>query len=99
MLLGSCQNKNSIGRWFLQRFQKGVESRLGEHVHLVDNENLVFSLLGLKANLLNQRADIFDAVVGSRIQLDDVERCIFVKGIAGWAVIAGFVVGRQILTV
>ena len=67
MLFRSGQDKNSI-RWRLfQGFQKGIESLIGKHVHLVNDKHLVFTLLGLKTHLLGKRADMFNGVVRRRI--------------------------------
>src|SRR5690606_24525485 len=63
VLLRGSQDKNCVRRRLFQGFQKRVESRVREHMHLVDDVHLEFSELGWVANLVNQVADIFNGVV------------------------------------
>jgi len=62
-------------RWrFLQRLEQRVERRLREHVSLVDDVNLERPQRRGKVHLLAQVADLVDAPVRSRVDLDEVER-------------------------
>ena len=61
-------------------FSERVERRLAEHV-LVDDVHLVLPLLGRDAHLIHDAADVFDFVVGSCVQLKDVERHGFVLNV------------------
>ena len=73
VLLGSSQNKNGVGGRFFQRFQEGVESRLRQHVNLVNDVYFIISRLGRIANLIDQIPDVFHGVIGSRIQFVDIK--------------------------
>ena len=70
--LRGSQDENHIGRRLLQRLEQGIEGPDGEHVHLVDNVNLVFSLSGGVGHLLDNIPDVGDAVVGSGVYLNHV---------------------------
>ena len=92
--LGSGQNKDHMGRRFLQRFQKRVEGGSGQHVNFVDDIDLVFSHLGGVAYLLQQFADIIHAVVGGCVQLQHVHGAFRLNGpadlaLAAWVAVVG----------
>ena len=72
MDLRGRQNKDHIGGRFFQGFQQRVESSYGEHMNLVNNINLVFSLCRRIGNLIHNFPDIVHTVVGGRINLDYV---------------------------
>ncbi len=76
VLFGGGQDEDRMRRWFFERLQKRIEGRLRQHMHLVDDVDLVLSLLRGDAHLVHNRPDVFDLVVGSGIQLEDVERVI-----------------------
>lgn len=95
MFFGRCQNENGVCRRFFQCFQKRVERLRRQHMHLVDDEHLVFSDLRRDANLLNERADMLHAVVRSRIKFKNAERGIFGESRATRAGSAGLVVGGR----
>jgi hypothetical protein len=59
-------------------------------VHFINDENFVPAVLGLKAHLFGEGSDVFDGIVGSSIEFDDVEGCAFVEGSTGGALVAGF---------
>ena len=61
-------------RRLLQRFQKRIERRLAQHVHLIDDVHFVFALLRRDPNLIDNAADVLHFVVGRRVKLKDVER-------------------------
>ena len=61
-----------MGRGLLQRFEKGVKSAGREHVHFVDNVNLVFAQLWRNAHLFGQRTDVVNRVVGGGIQFVNI---------------------------
>ena len=90
MLLGSCQNENSMVRRFFQRFQESVESGSRQHVHLVDDKHFVFAYLRRYPHLVDERAYIVHRVVRGGIELDDVVRTLFVESSARFAFVAGF---------
>ena len=70
--LGRCQNEDNVLRRFLKRFQKRVESRGRKHVNLIDDEYAIFKLQRGELRLIDQLAHIVDAVVGCRVDLDDI---------------------------
>ena len=90
MLLGSCQNENSMVRRFFQRFQESVESGSRQHVHLVDDKHFVLAYLRRYPHLVDERAYIVHRVVRGGIKLDDVVRTMFVESSARFAFVAGF---------
>ena len=99
MLLGRSEDEDDVCGWLLQRFQKGVESGCGKHVHLVDDEDLVSADLRRDTCLFHQRLDVFHTVVGGRIEFEDVQRTLLVKRLTALALIAGLTLGRGVLTV
>ena len=72
MRLGGRQNKNDIRRRFLQGLKQCIERSYGKHMHLIDNVDFVFSFGRTVLHLLADLADVVDAVVGSRIDLNHV---------------------------
>lgn len=68
-------------------------------MHLIDDEHLVFALLRLEANLLDEGANMFDRVVGGGVQLRNVKRGILAEGLTGGALIAGLEIGGHVLAV
>ena len=56
-----------------QGFQEGIEGRLGKHVNLVDDVDLVFPNLRWDTDLVYQVSDIVYRVVGGCIQLKNIE--------------------------
>ncbi len=70
--IGGGQDKFQVlGRLF-QRFQHGVERGVGEHVHLVDHEDLEAPLHRFVHRLLQQALHLVHPAVGGGIQLDIV---------------------------
>ena len=65
-----CQNKDDIGRRFLQCFQKRIERSDGKHMNLVNNINLVFPFCRRIIHLFDNLPDTVHAIVGCRINLD-----------------------------
>ena len=86
------------GRLF-QRFQKGVECRLAQHVYLINDVHLKVAHLRSKAHLVNQVADVVNRVVGSRIQLVNVQRLATLKALARIALTTRLNVLAQVLAV
>jgi hypothetical protein len=72
------------------KFQERVEGRGAEHVHLVDDINLVFAQLRREAHLVNQIADIVNRIVRGRIELVYIERLAGVERVAALAPVTGF---------
>ena len=94
--LRCAENKNRIGRRFLQCFQKCIEGRCREHVHLIDDEDTVFSLCRGIRYLLNDAADVVDTVVARRIHLHHIKICILCNRPTGAAFAARISVNRML---
>ena len=73
VLLSGGENEDDVCRGLLKGLQERVEGRCGEHVHLVDDKDLVFAYLRRDACLFHQRLDVFYAVVRGSVELKDVE--------------------------
>ena len=99
MFLRRCQNKQSMVWRLLQRLQESIEGGGTQHVHLIDNKNLVFSDGRRDAHLVNQRADIIDRVIRSRIQLVDIVRPLFVESLARFAFVASLTLSSRVQTI
>ena len=70
--LGGCQDElNVLGR-LLKRFQKRVECRGGEHMHLVDDVHAVFAAYRGVVYLIAKLAHVVNAVVACRVHFDDI---------------------------
>ena len=83
--VGRGQHKFQVFRWLFQRFQHGVERRVGQHVHLVDHENLEAALHRLVNRLLQQRLHLVHTPVGGCVQLGVVHESAAVDVGAGLA--------------
>src|SRR5688572_25269004 len=77
MLLCGRQNKNSVGRWFFQCFEKRIKSSVRQHVNLIDDIYLKISDLRRISYLVDQVTNIFNGIVGSGIEFEDVEGIVF----------------------
>ena len=90
---GGEDELHMLGR-LLQRLEQAVEGLLREHVHLVDDVDLVAGGVRLVVGAVDQLADVVDAGVGGRVHLDHVEMPALEDGAAmdalfghveGWA--------------
>ena len=88
------QNKKHMLRRFLQCFQERVEGFCRQHVHFVDDVDFAFAHAWRKAHLLTDASDLVDAAVGGGVDLDHVEKTVFVDGTTVFAGVAGFAVLR-----
>ena len=88
-----------MSRRLFKRLQKCVKCTLREHVHLVNDIDLVFSHLWRYAHLISQRTDIIHRVIGSRIQFVDIIGALLVKSLARLTLIARFVLAGRVQTV
>ena len=68
------KNKNHICRRLLQRLEQRVECACRQHMHLINNVNLVFSLCRAVRYFFPDLPDIVHAVVRCRINLYDIHR-------------------------
>ena len=89
MRFGGGQDEAGVRGRLFQRLEQRVEGAVGEHVHFVDDVDLVAALAGAKADLVAQFADIVDAVVGGSVDLDQVDHAPFGDGDAGGALLQG----------
>ncbi len=80
MNLGRGEDEDRVTRRLFEGLQQRVEGRLGEHVDLVDDVDLVLALVGRIAYLVSQVANVVDAAIAGRVYLDEVERAAFVYG-------------------
>ena len=91
VFLGGCQDEDSIRRRLLQGLQKGVERTGRKHMHLVNDIDGILTYLWRDTHLVNERADVFNRVVGGCIQFMDIEGASFVERTAGLTLVAGVV--------
>ncbi len=71
--LGGGEDELHVLRRLLQRLQQAVEGGLRQHVHFVDDVDLVAGDRRLVAHRLDDLADVVDAGVGGGVHLDDVD--------------------------
>ncbi len=84
------QYKDHVFGRFFQRLQQRVKGRGRQHVHLVDDIDLVARLAGTKPDLVADRlTHIVHTGVRGRIHLDQVQKTTFVDRLADVAAIAG----------
>jgi hypothetical protein len=83
----------------LQRLEERVEGRVGKHVHLVNDVDLVPAGLRGVADLVHEVADVVHGVVGGRVEFVHVEGSIAVEAPAGVAGVTGFRFGGEVLAV
>jgi len=81
-----------IGR-LLKRLEKRIESRRREHVHLVDQVDLIRTPCRRISGILAQGSDALDAVIAGAIDLHDIETTSFGDLDAGIADATGIVGG------
>src|SRR5690625_3265640 len=60
-------------RRLFQRFKQGVKCLPGEHVYLINDENLVRPALGWYPDDFTQMVDILHLIIGRRIHLDHIQ--------------------------
>ena len=85
---GRRQNKDYVGRRFFQCLQQGIEGPRRQHMHFVNNVDLVISLGGRVLSLITNVADFFDPVVGSRVNFDYVAKLAGCNGLTSRAFVA-----------
>ena len=78
VLLGGSQDKDGMSGGFLQGLKEGVEGCIREHMHLIDDIDLILAYLGGDTYLLDERTDSLHTVVGGRIQLKNIESKVIV---------------------
>ena len=83
--LGGGEDELHVRRWLLDELEQRVEALRGDHVGLVEDEDLVAVAGRGEGGALTQVAGVVDAVVAGGVDLDDVEAA----GAAGGQVPAG----------
>ena len=87
--VGGGQHEDDVGRRLFQRLQHGVEGVGGEHVDLVDDEDLVAAHRGQVGGVLQHHRHFLDLAVGGRVHLQIVGEAPLVHAPAGRAFAAG----------
>ena len=96
VLLRRGEDEDRIGWGLFERLEEGVEGRRGEHVHLVDDVDLVAPQSGRHEHLLGELANILDGVIRSSVQLEDIEGALLVEGSATLTRIARLTFGGEV---
>ena len=99
VLFRGGQDKNGVGRRFLERLEECVEGLRSEHVHLIDHKHAIASRLRRHGHLVDYLPDIVDAVVGGGIKLHQIIRISLGYGHARLALSAGLPFGRGMQTI
>ena len=94
--LGGGQNEQHVLRGLFQGLQQGVVGTGGQHVHLVDDVNTLGEGSRRKGGLFPDVTDVVHAVVGSGVDLADVQGSVLQNGAAGGAGVAGAAVDRML---
>ncbi len=84
---GGEDELHMLGRLF-QRLEQAGEGRLRQHVHLVEDVDLVAGEVGLVVGAVDQLANIVDAGMRGRVHLDHVEVPALENGAAMGALLA-----------
>ena len=66
--IGGGQHELEVFRRLLQRFQHGIEGRIGQHVHFIDHEDLEAPLYRLVDRLFQQGLHFVHAAVAGGVQ-------------------------------
>ena len=85
---GGGEEKFHMHWGLFQSFEEGVEGLFGQHVHFVDDVDLIFARRWRVSDRFVDLADVVDAAVGRAVDLEDVERSSGVDVETGWAGIA-----------
>ena len=93
--IGGGEHEHHVWRRLLERLQQRRLGRPGQHVHLVEDVDLVAAGRGVRG-ALDQLADVLDAVVAGGVELVDVEARAGVDRQAGWTHATGLAVGRRL---
>ncbi len=94
VFLGRGEDEDGVCGRLFEGLEEGVEGRLREHVHLVDDVDAVAAYLRRDAHLFGQGADVVHRVVRCGVQLVYVETAPLVEGATGFACAAGLAVVR-----
>src|SRR5690606_39731996 len=78
--IGGGEQELDVFRRLFQRLQQRVERRLRQHVHFVDQVDLVLAAAGHVLRVLDQLADVVHAGVGGGVDLQQVDVAAGVDG-------------------
>jgi hypothetical protein len=82
---GRGEDELDVLRRLFERLQQAVEGLRGEHVHFVDDIDLVTRRNRAVAHLFDDLADIVDAGMGGGVHLDDIDMAAFHDRLAMFA--------------
>ena len=80
--LGGGEQELHMRRRLFKRLQQGVEGLLRQHVHFVDDVDLVAGRDGAVAHAFDQFAHVVDAGARGRVHLDDIDVAVLGDGLA-----------------
>ena len=90
--LGGNQDEDHMRGRFFQRFQQSVEGRLGQHVDLIEDVDLVVGLAGPEAHLLPDAPHLINPSVRCSVYLDEIQQAPLIDGLTDEALVTGLVV-------
>ena len=99
MLLSRRQDEDGVGRRLFEGLEEGIEGCCREHMHLVNDIDLVATKGRRHLHLLGELADVLDRVVGRSIQLEDVEGALLFEGTTALAHATRFPLSREVFAV
>jgi len=71
------EDEFNVRRRLFEGFEKGVEGRIGEHVHLINVDDLERAAGGGILHRVAEFAHLFDAVVRRSIDFENIQRAAF----------------------
>ena len=83
MGLGRRKDEEDAFRRFFQRFEQSVEGLRRQHMHFVDDVDFIMSRRRRKLHGFAQIADLVDAAVGCRVNLEHIHRRTVADAAAG----------------
>ena len=90
------QDEDGMCRGLLKGFEEGVESALGQHVHLIYDVHAILSHLRRHLHLVHEGLDVLHGVVGGGVQLMDAVASALLETHAGLALPAGLHVRARV---
>ena len=82
MNLRRRQNENDILRRFLQRLKQCIKRSYREHMHLINNVNLVFPFSWTICNLLANLTNVIHTIIRCSINLNHIHGCTCTDSLA-----------------